>query len=272
MTSAVQRQFFDPSCCCCTILLQCAKFPIASSWECNLHSPEFLLSVFQIKGHAPQLLSCLTISLATLNSSILLSFMKKKNINHIDKKLALIKRRHHTVDKNPPTMLWNNLLQTFLFFNISKITLYTCFSRVFIIGCLPAAFSAFLPACQKGLLKVRKHENYLKTAKRRPERACFWTTPNALSWIAAHLLIEWCLMFVLCLKICCPGELCETLFCRAGVCLGNGDRLPSLLFTSGLSLERRYSVHQLSHRSFRSSVCCPLALIIPGFQDILMQK
>lgn len=74
-----------------------------SSWECNLHSLESLLSAFQIKGHAPQLLSCLTISPAALNPFILSSFMKKI-INHLDQKLAFLDKasswyHHHTVAK-----------------------------------------------------------------------------------------------------------------------------------------------------------------------------
>lgn len=81
--------------------LQCAKLPMASSWECNLHSPGLRLSAFQIKGHALQLLSCFTISLAALGVSILLSFINK-TIDHVDPKLAMIKHCHnHTV-----AMLW----------------------------------------------------------------------------------------------------------------------------------------------------------------------
>lgn len=79
--------------------LQCAKLPMASLWEFNLHSPEFLLSAFQIKG---QLLSCFAVS---LNVAILSSFMNR-TIRHLDQKLALMKRRrHHTVAKNTNTLL-----------------------------------------------------------------------------------------------------------------------------------------------------------------------
>lgn len=46
----------------------------------------------------------------------------------------------------------------------------TC-THGFITSCLPAAFSAFLPACQKNsLLMVRKHGNYLKAVAKKKAR------------------------------------------------------------------------------------------------------
>lgn len=48
------------------------------------------------------------------------------------------------------------------FFHFDTITIIS--SYVFVDGCLAAAFAAFffLPACQKGLLHVRKHESEIK--------------------------------------------------------------------------------------------------------------
>lgn len=101
---------------------------------------------------------------------------------------------------------------------------------------------------------------------RKPE--CFWTKPIALSWIAAHLLIELCFMFVLCLKV---WWTVWNVVMPGGCLLGKDDRLPGLLFTLGLSLcmLRRNSVYKLSCRSVRFpllvttfySVCCSLELI-----------
>ncbi len=64
MTPAVEKHIFDPSwcccCCCCAFSLQQAKLPMASSWEFNLHSPESLLSAFQIKGQLLFMFHCFT--------------------------------------------------------------------------------------------------------------------------------------------------------------------------------------------------------------------
>lgn len=47
--------------------------------------------------------------------------------------------------------------------------MYTLFKRLYHRLSVCCIF-CFLPACQKGLLMVRKHENYLKAAKKKKKR------------------------------------------------------------------------------------------------------
>lgn len=66
-TSAIEKHFFFYYCSnCCTFFASVCIAPNGLSWECNQHSSEFLLSAFQIKGHAPHLLSCFATSLSVL--------------------------------------------------------------------------------------------------------------------------------------------------------------------------------------------------------------
>lgn len=48
--------------------------------------------------------------------------------------------------------------------------MYTLFKRLYHRLSVCCIF-CFLPACQKGLLMVRKHENYLKAAKKKKKKA-----------------------------------------------------------------------------------------------------
>lgn len=163
MTSEVEKEIFGPTADAAAPFcfnVQSSQWPLYGNVTCILLSSFYL--PLKIKGHAHQLLSCFAISLTPLNMFI----------NHVSQKLTLIKSK-------------NNLI--YMLFKSLNHQLSVC------------CIFCFLPACQKGLQMVRKHENCLKAAKMRPEWVCFWTKPNVLGWIAAHLLIELCLMFVLCL-------------------------------------------------------------------------
>lgn len=101
----------------------------------------------------------------------------------------------------------------FLFFNTTKIT--WCFSRVFITGCLSAAFFCFLPACQK--------------MSSQGQRAWKWSKKKAAKWrlVTSVLLnqtkpakLNRCtpldrVMFHVCALLIKIGELCDML--SAGV-------------------------------------------------------
>lgn len=98
---------------------------------------------------------------------------------------------------------WNYSLQLFLFS-----------TPPFITGCLSAAFSAFHLHAKKVFWWSESMMSIWEPSKR-PEPACFWAKQNALSWAAAHLLIELCFVFVLGLKVV---ELYAMLWCQTDVC------------------------------------------------------
>lgn len=80
-------------------------------------------------------------------------------------------------------------------------------TRAFITSCLLLHFLLFTCMPKTVFWWSESMNNSLKATKIWAETSVLLKHAKCSSWIAAHLLIESCLLFVLCLKVCCLGAL-----------------------------------------------------------------